>query len=295
MTKYSTPCICCENSSYRTVFEGTIRSGSYGNITDEKYCVIECEKCKLKFLNPKPPLDYESEEYRELYNGTSAPQDYLKLHDHEQNERLVRIGVENFRNKIVLDFGCGGGSFLDCIKGLCQKTIGIEPCRNFHQDLKSRGHEIFSYAEEALEKYAGRIDILISFGVIEHTDDPLSYLKVGKSLLSDDGTLFLETDNYDDFLMKLDLHEFKQFFYRTAHNWYFDSRSMENALASAGFTSHSVEFRHNYDLSNAFLWMNERKPTGNGKIDNISESLNLSWKNFLEQTGQADLIFCRAS
>ena len=60
--------------------------------------------------------------------------------------------------------------------------------------------------------YSNRIDILISFGVIEHTENPLIYLEQAKSFLSASGKLFLETDNSDDFLMGLDLPEFKMFF-----------------------------------------------------------------------------------
>ena len=226
MKKSRNTCISCKESELFKVYEGPIRSGSFGKISEDSYSVLECIECNLKFLDPSLRLITD-------WTNTVCPtmiscqeHDYLKMHDHEQNERLHRIGVENFRGKTVLDFGCGGGSFLDCIKGLATKTIAVEPYSGFHAGLKARGHEVFSSATEAMADYSNRIDILISFGVIEHTENPLVYLEQAKSFLSESGKLFLETDNSDDFLMQLDLPEFKMFFYRTAHYWYFDPVSM---------------------------------------------------------------------
>ena len=292
MKKSRNSCICCNTSELSEVYEGPIRSGSLGKLSKEIYTVLECLECNLKFLDPVPQIDYELDDYRLSYNDSCQEHDYLKMHDHEQNERLHRIGVENFRGKTVLDFGCGGGSFLDCIKGLAAKTIAIEPYSGFHAGLKARGHEVFSSASEAMADYSNHIDILISFGVIEHTENPLVYLEQAKSFLSSSGMLFLETDNSDDFLMQLDFPEFKKLFYRTAHYWYFEPVSMMNILKMADFANPSVGFRHNYDLSNAFMWMKDKIPTGIGRLENISKNCDLSWKNFLEESGQADLLFC---
>ena len=43
-----------------------------------------------------------------------------------------------------MDFGCGGGSFLDSIKGIAKKTIAVEPFVGYHESLKLRGHEVYS-------------------------------------------------------------------------------------------------------------------------------------------------------
>ena len=136
MKKSRNTCISCKESELSKVYEGPIRSGSFGKISEDSYSVLECLGCNLKFLDPVPQIDYGLDDYRLSYNDSCQEHDYLKMHDHEQNERLHRIGVENFRGKTVLDFGCGGGSFLDCIKGLAAKTIALNPTLAFMQDLK---------------------------------------------------------------------------------------------------------------------------------------------------------------
>ena len=44
------------------------------------------------------------------------------------------------------------------------------------------------------------------------------------------GELILETDNKDDFLMNMDLPEFKMFYYRTAHYWYFNEKLLKKFM-----------------------------------------------------------------
>ena len=85
-------------------------------------------------------------------------------------------------------------------------------------------------------------------------------------LLKNGGELYIETDNINDFLMGIELDEFKQFFYRTAHYWYFDDSSLKKSLEIVGFKNIKVGFRHGYDLSNTLLWLRDRIPTGIGKI-----------------------------
>jgi len=90
--------------------------------------------------------------------------------------------------------------------------------------------------------------------------------------------------------MKMNIPEFEQFFYRTAHFWYFERNSLRRIMEIAGFNNISEGFRHGYDLSNAFMWMKDRVPTGTDKVKNISSFCNDTWKRFLEESGKAELL-----
>ena len=101
-------CILCDNTDFEVVYDGVIRSGSPGKLTKENHQIIKCKSCGITKIKGFPKIDYDSGKYRLEYNDSSSISDYYNAHDEEQNERISNIGIQNFRDKIVLDFGCGG-------------------------------------------------------------------------------------------------------------------------------------------------------------------------------------------
>ena len=283
-------CILCDNVEYEIVYDGIIRSGSPGKLTKDSHQIVKCTSCGITKIKEFPKIDYDSGKYRLEYNDSLSIKDYYNNHDAEQNDRISRIGIQNFRDKIVLDFGCGGGSFLDSIKGFAKKTIGIEPNIEYSDSLISKGHEVFKSIEEC-ENFSGNIDIVISFGVIEHIENPLDYLKSSFDLLKPGGRLYLETDNLDDVLFQFNITNFNSFYFRTVHNWYFDKNSLKSLSEKAGFSNVKTGFRHGYGLSNTMNWINEKYPKGDAQLPFINESLDYHWKKNLEKEGIAELLY----
>ncbi|MCV2885438.1 class I SAM-dependent methyltransferase [Aestuariibacter sp. AA17] len=286
-------CCLCSNNEDEPIYSGKIRDGQYGSLSKAEVDVLQCTHCGLVRLSHdmNEPDFYESETYRETFNGTASIESYVHVHDVEQPPRINKIGIEAFRNKVVLDIGCGGGAFLDQVAGVAKTTIAVEPFVGFHEELKKKGHIVVSSSEELLPEWRTSIDTIVSFGVIEHVDNPLSFLKDAYPLLKDDGCFYLETDNLNDILMKLNVEAFPTFFYRTAHLWYFNAETLSTLARKAGYHISNTSFRHNFDLSNTLVWANNGIPSGNGKLSFIDNNLNLMWKQFLEQQGYADLIF----
>jgi 2-polyprenyl-3-methyl-5-hydroxy-6-metoxy-1,4-benzoquinol methylase len=282
-------CISCSSEEYQVVYDGPIRSGSYGKLTSKNFKVIECKKCSLTRLEEFPEIHYENEEYRLDYNDTSDIRDYFKNHDLEQTPRINKIGIEQFRDKVVLDFGCGGGSFLDSIKGIAKKTIAVEPFVGYHESLKFRGHEVYSDIKDC-SHLNSTIDIVISFGVIEHINEPLLYLKNAFDILNINGKMFIETDNLDDVLVKLGFKEFEPFYYRTVHSYYFNTKSLKELAQKAGFNEILVGHRHGFGISNTIKWLNNRKPGGLSKLEFITPEIDFAWVQMLEKTGMAELL-----
>lgn len=284
-------CLCAETQS-ETLYEGIIRSGESNDYTSETHQVVKCKGCNLVRLAHDPNQEnfYQSESYRNNYNESAQVDDYFIAHDNEQPPRLEYLGLNRFRNKITLDMGCGGGSFLDMVQGVSIETVAIEPFQGYHASLKERGHTPFNSAESALHIYRGKIQNLISFGVIEHVSNPFDYLKQAHELLEDGGEMHLETDNLNDVLMLLDAKNFNQFFYRTAHLWYFDGDTLERLARKVGFSQLKLFYRHNYDLSNTLMWLKAGKPTGIGHLTMLDDQINQAWQSFLNTNGMGDLL-----
>lgn len=286
------PCCLCQETGYDVVYNGPIREGQFPNVTSTEHQVVSCSGCGLVRLKDDPNSAdfYQSEEYRNTYNDTAAAEDYIAVHDEEQPPRVNDIGISAFRNKKVLDMGCGGGAFLDQISGVTAQTYAVEPFTGYHGSLKERGHTVFASAEEAFAPLQDQIETMVSFGVIEHVEDPLAFLQSAYQLLQPGGTMYMETDNLNDVLMQLGISDFEPFFYRTAHLWYFDQQTLVALAKKAGFKDIEVSFRHNFDLSNVLNWAIHKKPTGNGKLELLDNRINSVWRDFVIEKGLADLI-----
>lgn len=288
-------CRICNSEEVSKVFEGQIRSGNFGKLTGEPYHVIKCSHCGCGYLDPFPVIDdqfYEDGSYREQYNSSVQVSNYQNEHDMLVNDLFGRIKLAEFRGKAVADFGSGGGSFLDAVTGYAKETIAVEPTQFFHDELKKR-HRVFDYGNQ-LSLSGNTVDIATTFDVIEHTPDPVKFAEEIKGCLCDGGKLILTTPNYDDILIDTAGSTFLDFYYRTAHLYYFTGASIELILKAAGFSEIKVSYLHRYDLSNLLLWAKESRPTGIGKMDFFDEKTNYMYKKSVEESGRASDIWVEA-
>ncbi|MEO7986328.1 MAG: class I SAM-dependent methyltransferase [Gemmatimonadales bacterium] len=284
------PCRLCGARSWSVLFEGPIRQGKYGNVTATPRKVLQCGGCGAGMLEAADRVDYESSEYRDLVDGDASPERYYALHDAEQPAKLAILGAEGVRGKVVADIGCGAGSFLNLIKGSAATTIGIEPSRSYHQALTSKGHAVFPFCADAAAEWRGRVDVAVSFSVIEHLDDPAAFLREARTLLRPGGTMLVSTPNLRDWMLELLPQEYGSFFYRTVHSWYFDVNGLGVLARAAGFSSCDVRSVHRFDLSNALLWLRDRRPTGLGAVP-VSPAVNATFVQWLEAGGRADYLY----
>ena len=72
---------------------------------------------------------------------------------------------------------------------------------------------------------------MICSAVVEHLEKPLFDLKI-KKLLSKNGILIISTPNRNDVLMKENITNFKSFYFRDVHRWYFDYKFKQSFAVS---------------------------------------------------------------
>lgn len=275
------------------MYEGPIRSGRFGNLTTSPYKVLRCTECGLERLDPTPSNveAYESGSYREAVDGSAGAAAYYAIHDIELARRLALVGSTALRGKVVMDVGCGPGSFLDVMKGLAARTIGIEPQEDFGRTATVSGHEHYSYPGELASKAPATVDVAFSFQVIEHVADPLSFLTDVARCLKPGGRLHLTTPNRDDVLMAVGPAEYKRFFYRLVHSWYFDTKSLARAAELAGLRVISISTPHHYDLSNFAVWLRDRRPGGLGSIPELAGVADEAFRAQVASIGRGDALY----
>jgi len=276
-----------EQENLELVYKGKIRDGKPGTLTAESYEVVRDSDSGLCFLKPFPTIDYLSNEYRNLADGTAAINDYFETHDIIVGQYLPKLLPYFGRGMTIADCGSGGGSLLDAISGMVASTIAIEPFAGYHPSLQERGHHVFSSVDEAVDGMgAETVDVALSIQVIEHTEDPVSYLKSIRRMLKPGGILVVFTPNLKDILLSLDKERYGPFWFRKAHNWYLDAQSLRHIMERAGFADNELCYMHEFGIENTFGWLKTGNAPGNVSIPELSSFAGI-WQSYLEQTGQA--------
>lgn len=290
-------CKICGGHDLQTLYRGLIRVGRFGTLTDKDQTVWRCANCLAGFLPTTLGQSadyYESQKYREEVDESSEVSDYFRLHDGEQAVNIGIIGTAAFRGKVVADVGCGGGSFLDGIRGYCKMAVAIEPSKTFRDSLGKRGYSVFPYSADALREFQGRVDVATSFSVLEHVEDPLAFLKELRELLSSGGKAYISTPNADDLLLDALPQDYPRFFFRKAHLWYFSPESLLKLLVLAGFSRIRLIPHQRFGLSNFLGWMKDRSPQGKNHYAFVTEAMDAAWKAELERTRKCDYLYAEA-
>ena len=283
-------CRVCDGKDHDVLYHGPIRVGRFGSYSREPRTVWRCLACGAGYL-PVDVVDYESSEYRTLVDGSDTVDGFRRSHDGEQAEKLRVLGTDGLRGRVCMDVGCGGGSFLDLVKGVARTTIGVEPTASLRAALTAGGHLAFPYCADVPAEWTGRVDVAVAFSLVEHVEDPLGLLRDIHRLLAPGARLLVSTPNRNDVLLELLPEDYGRFFYRIVHLWYFDAASLTALLRRAGFTDVTVQYVHRFDVSNAVLWLRDRRPTGRGALTSTREADAL-YRGVLESSGRADYLYC---
>lgn len=285
-------CCICGGNHLKLHYHGKIRVGSFGKTMDG--AVYRCANCKVQILGAKwDDLNsfYSSGEYRELVGQTSKQQAYFDIHDPLQFEKMPLLEKLLKRGSAVADVGCGGGSMLDLMRGIAKTTIAIEPTKTYHDSLEERGHYVFSFASEAAEEWRGKLDLITSFSVIEHVENPVEFLSEQRQLLKPNGRMLISTPNIDELMMKVGCSAYEAFNYRLVHLFYFNAAALRETAKLAGFSDCQISFKHRFNFANFLNWMNEHKPGGNNMDSPLGEGFDRQWRAILECAGQSDYLY----
>ncbi len=98
----------------------------------------------------------------------------------------------------VLDVGCGGGAFLERMRALGWRALGVEPdARAVEVARTVRGLDVRLGTLEAQRFPEGRFDAVVSSHVIEHVHDPLGFLRECARVARPGGRVVVVTPNIE--------------------------------------------------------------------------------------------------
>lgn len=134
----------------------------------------------------------------------------------------------------VLEIGFGSGIFLsEFVKLGVKEVVGIEPGNHKLCDNLD-GVRLFSDFYPS-EQFTDKVDLIFHCLVLEHIEDPVSFLKYQKGQLSVSGKIVFLVPNEEPFLAAGDCSSFIH-----EHFNFFTKRSVKNVVERAGLHIHDI-------------------------------------------------------
>lgn len=218
-------------------------------------CKFEFEKSGYKyqkwldtgslFVNPRPKFDALNDFYANSESGSFWVRKFFKPKIESRREKIFKPRAKYVKNKfsnklhkmIISDIGAGFGLFIE------------ELCRNSHQNIDIEAIEPSdemanicrdknitvrqSMLENVNDKFV-KYDLLTTFELFEHLQNPLIFLKDCFNLLNSEGYLYLTTLNSHGFDIQI-LWEESNSIFPPHHLNFFNPISMKNILEIVGF------------------------------------------------------------
>ena len=176
----------------------------------ESLCLVICNKCKFVF-DKRIPTQVELDDFYKMYS-------YSQLKPiPEQTKVSYNLLLDQFENyrktENILDVGCGQGDFLVEAKKRGWNVYGTEFSEAAIELCQARG--INMHKGELLENDLERVefDVITSFEVIEHINNPSHFMQVAYSQLKNNGLFYCTTPNFNSILRFFEKGDFKMIAY----------------------------------------------------------------------------------
>ena len=201
----------------------------------EKHFLIKCNNCSF-FFSKKIPTQKELELHYEGYgrNDYLSPITIKRYND-------ILDGFEKYKKtKKLLDVGCGIGYFLEAAIKRGWQVFGTEYTDEAIEICEKKGitmHKGILKSENYVEE---SFDIITSFEVIEHINNPIPELTNFHKLLRKGGLVYLTTPNFNSILRYRLKSDYNVICY-PEHLSYYTPKTLKNAFLNTGFQMKKIE------------------------------------------------------
>ena len=261
-TKISRGCPLCKSPT-KSLLSQSLRHGK-GN-------VYYCHSCDHGFLDQAPEnlKAYYAEEYRKTYSHKAIPtttesEEIFSTYVQYQDSRLEIILPLLSTDTTFLEVGASAGQFIYHIKDKVASIHAIELDERSANYIANTLSIVTDTNFLEASKFANnQYSMIASFQVIEHTPDPIYFLKSLLNTLEPGGTLFIEMPNlYDPLLSVWDSQAYSDFYYHSAHLQYFSTKSLSCLAKSCGIRSEQLCYHYiqDYNVLNHLNWLTNKKP-----------------------------------
>ncbi len=278
--------------------------GSEENITitnctrDGGGAIAQCKKCGLIFQD----CEYDEKELQKYYNdayfstnsldseSVQTPKEHFEsrlgtLSDLKND--IVNLIQDNYSYKpSILEVGASAGELLHLLSDHAKKLVGIELNREYcewaNKELQSNIEMISRDLNDV--RFNEKFDLIISNYTIDHLTNPYETLMRMRSLLNDNGMMYILVPNRDEALNYYASPKtrgcYQTFFWHKAHMFYFTKDTLGKLLDKCNL-EYNITCFHQYSLRNFLQWYYVGEP-GQRFDEEVNESCLFSGKSQFE-------------
>ena len=194
---------------------------------------VECD-CGLVFLNPR----WSKHNYDHFYANHYTSFYNVSPQQMQDNTKVIIQRLHSINPNSILELGCNNGEGLLEMKKKFPNAVlhGIEMSKKCIQSCNDKGVNII--ANDFLESWNGKYDLIIARHVLEHTLDPIKFLENIKISLNENGIAYIAVPDQDNPRTELrDYTDYKQYWYRVVHTYYFNKQTLFRLLQKVGLTA----------------------------------------------------------
>ena len=234
----SVVCELCGADDTRLLFHArdTLLGGA------ERYRIVQCRRCGLAYLNPRPTRlamaeHYPADYFNELGGGGVAASSVRRVFKGVLTRLTGGIApkVERLAPGRLLDVGCGDGRYLAFFRDLGWEAHGTDPSPVAVERARTRGLNVALPGELAEAAYPERhFDLVILRYTIENMHHPLATLQEVRRVLKDDGAVFVSAPSISSPVARVFRH-YCAYVEAPRHLYFFSPATLPALLTRAGF------------------------------------------------------------
>lgn len=276
--KINNKCLVCGNNelfNYLDLSNQPLANSYHKGETLEKYPLQMnvCLNCWHSQLTVSVDPDKMFEHYLYISDTTKTLTKYF--------EWAVDYILNNVEKKeSVLEIACNSGLLLEMFQNKGLKCYGVDPAKNLRELSLKRNLNVYVdyWGKEFSEKFkveVGSVDLICAFHVLPHVPDPCEFIESCINILSEDGTIFLQTSQCDMFLN----NEFDVIYHE--HSSYFTASSIHELARKYNLYVSSIIKTDIH--SKSFLFSLTKKPCNEEQLKELLKQENAQGMHSIEK------------
>jgi len=241
---YKVKCRSCESENLKNIVSlgmSPLANNLLSNIEDEvdmypleiKHCQ-NCQNVQLSFVVPPKKM---FDNYLYVSSTTESFKKHFKTAAYEFIQEF-KLDI----NSLVVDIGSNDGIFLNPMKEMGIRVVGVEPAKNISDIANNNGIETINdyfnqnVADQIVKKH-GKANIVTSSNVFAHSDDLVNMAKITfNSLLKDGGSFIIEVQYLLDTIKDM---TFDNIYHEHVNYW--SVTSLSNFFKNLGLSLYKVK------------------------------------------------------